>query len=97
MNSDNVKNETHLCAAHQGDYSHYAEHNCQLCVALGEVNDLRARLAEVERERDEAYREGWMDACRWAGGHLHGIALSDVSRMKVACPRTTSDKGDNSE
>jgi hypothetical protein len=40
----------HYCVAHQGNHSHYAEHNCELCVAHAEVERLTL-------ERDEAKAE----------------------------------------
>lgn len=34
----------HYCAAHQGNYSHYATHNCELCDALASKNILGEML-----------------------------------------------------
>jgi len=38
----------HLCAAHQGNHSHYAGHNCVICKLTAENAVLRA---DVEKER----------------------------------------------
>ncbi len=38
---------SHFCVDHQGNHSHYAKHNCELCVALAEVEALRALLDRV--------------------------------------------------
>jgi hypothetical protein len=47
---------THLCKEHQGNHSHYAPENCELCQAQAEIELLReenARLrALVEFEPD---------------------------------------------
>lgn len=51
----------HLCAAHQGNTSHYDPQNCTICRLQRENADIKAGLAEavrllrgVIRERDEA-------------------------------------------
>lgn len=37
----------HYCVKHQGNYSHYAEHNCELCCALREADTLRDRIQDL--------------------------------------------------
>jgi len=46
----------HLCATHQGNHSHYAEHNCVICKLTAENAALRE---QVERMRLELQR--WSD------------------------------------
>lgn len=41
---------SHYCATHQGNHSHYAEENCELCTAKREIVALRAKV-ETERMR----------------------------------------------
>ena len=43
---------THLCLAHQGNYSHYAEHNCEIC-KLREQLAATFSLLECERRAHE--------------------------------------------
>jgi hypothetical protein len=38
---------SHYCKAHQGNHSHYATSNCELCTALAEVERLRAMIASA--------------------------------------------------
>jgi len=38
---------SHLCFSHQGNHSHYASHNCELCVALARAEKAEAQLAKV--------------------------------------------------
>ena len=35
------------CAAHQGNHSHYAEHNCALCRMIAQRNDLAKAVREM--------------------------------------------------
>lgn len=37
----------HYCKAHQGNDSHYAEHNCTVCVLLNTLESLLAMVSNV--------------------------------------------------
>ena len=43
---------THLCKDHQGNHSHYATKNCELCRAQAEIERLREALGIIERWED---------------------------------------------
>jgi hypothetical protein len=34
----------HLCKEHQGNHSHYAEHNCTICTQKAEIERLHAQV-----------------------------------------------------
>ncbi|CAB4132065.1 hypothetical protein UFOVP138_32 [uncultured Caudovirales phage] len=40
----------HLCLAHQGNYSHYAEHNCTICTQAKRIAELGAQISEMTVE-----------------------------------------------
>jgi hypothetical protein len=46
----------HLCVKHQGNYSHYAEHNCTVCKLQSELSALRKELEEAKK-RDAEFSE----------------------------------------
>lgn len=37
----------HLCLAHQGNTSHYAEYNCEFCALVRELDDARRAIAAI--------------------------------------------------
>jgi hypothetical protein len=41
------------CLEHQGNYSHYAKHNCTVCKLEKEIAQLKAQLAEHAGECSE--------------------------------------------
>jgi len=43
----------HYCEQHQGNHSHYAQHNCKVCKQQAEISRLRELLAEALRASDE--------------------------------------------
>jgi len=50
----------HLCAAHQGNHSHYAEHNCTICKLIAENAELRP---DAEKWREHMERIRLADEC----------------------------------
>ncbi len=51
----------HLCVAHQGNHSHYAEHNCTICKLIAENAVLRA---DAEKQRQYRWRQSAMRLSR---------------------------------
>lgn len=45
---------THLCAAHQGNHSHYAIHNCEICRLIAERDALKADAVRYQWLRDKS-------------------------------------------
>jgi hypothetical protein len=37
----------HYCVNHQGNHSHYAEHNCTVCKQAAEIVALQARIEKL--------------------------------------------------
>jgi hypothetical protein len=67
----------HYCTKHQGNHSHYAEHNCDLCQARDALERLTLAIAprtglaadidvypEIRAEYGGAVAEGWALARR---------------------------------
>ncbi len=48
-----------LCKNHQGNYAHYAEHNCTICKLQKKVQEL------------EHYKAAWIGHCREVGSSSH--------------------------
>lgn len=49
---------THLCLKHQGNYSHYAKDNCEICTLKRELSAMTAQLAEA-RTIAGVQMDGW--------------------------------------
>ena len=76
----------HYCVAHQGNHSHYAEHNCELCVARAEVERL-SDLHKYDRWNFEPTHDGLRvcrgdhersDECEWE----YYVLRAEVEQLK---------------
>lgn len=43
----------HYCKNHQGNHSHYAKHNCDLCKALERIDKAQERCQTLIQESDD--------------------------------------------
>jgi len=69
-----------LCEAHQGNHSHYATKNCELCQAQAEIERLREALEQIANPPDPSP----FGAPRWVGNPLQEIARAALAGKEDA-------------